>query len=138
MKSEFVKYVHENSHVTNTQNKNFVRVNAHKNLTLVGLKLIKQKLVKCVEGNLIGKDIQKLKRVQKVVALSLDTEVDVYDIEVEKDHCYFANGILVSNSHYSDAFCYTCQAINHLETITGRPDALAKHRAAVESRIGRV
>lgn len=43
-----------------------------------------------------------------------------------------------SSSHFADSFCYMCQAINHLETISGKPDALAKHRAAVDSRIGRV
>jgi hypothetical protein len=42
------------------------------------------------------------------------------------------------DDHHADAFQYMCMAVNHLETITGRPDALAKHRAAVESRIGRV
>jgi hypothetical protein len=43
-----------------------------------------------------------------------------------------------SSSHFADSFCYMCQAVNHLETVSGRPDALAKHKAAVESRIGRV
>jgi hypothetical protein len=39
------------------------------------------------------------------VTINLPTTQEVYDIEVEDDHCYFANGFLVSNS---DAMRYLC------------------------------
>jgi len=37
-------------------------------------------------------------RVLRVVPLRLPTTQKVYDFEVDKDHCYYANSILVSNS----------------------------------------
>lgn len=47
----------------------------------------------------------------------------VYDFEVEHDHCYYANGILVSNS---DAFRYLCAGIDRLSGSAQAPaDAAA-------------
>lgn len=37
-------------------------------------------------------------RVQSIVGCSYPEKREVFDIEVEKDHCYYANGLLVSNS----------------------------------------
>jgi len=40
--------------------------------------------------------------------------------------------------HYADAFRYVCQAVGHLETVTGYKGALEKHKKIVESRHRRV
>ena len=45
--------------------------------------------------------------VLKNVTINLQTTQKVYDIEVDDDHCYYANGILVSNS---DAWRYMALA----------------------------
>jgi hypothetical protein len=49
-----------------------------------------------------GINTQKGKRVKKIVQMSCKS-VPVYDLTVDIDHCYYANGVLVSNS---DAFRY--------------------------------
>jgi hypothetical protein len=36
----------------------------------------------------------------------LDRRTDVYDLEVDGAHCFFANGVLVHNCH--DALQYVC------------------------------
>lgn len=50
---------------------------------------------------LIG--IRQHKPVRVVAVEPLASEIEVYDLTVEHDHCYYANGVLVSNS---DAFGY--------------------------------
>jgi len=55
-----------------------------------------------LEQNIAGK-IVELKR--------LDSEQKVYDLTVEFDHCFIANGILTSNSHPADGFAYGCQVL---------------------------
>ncbi len=59
----------------------------------------------------------------------LDEEVPVYDLTVETDHCYYANGILVSNS---DAMGYASLVYARLR---GEPDAeesdLESHRSLI-------
>lgn len=43
----------------------------------------------------------------RIAALkTFDADTKVYDLTIEKDHCFIANGILTSNSHASEAFCY--------------------------------
>jgi len=57
-----------------------------------------------VGKNLTAINTQKKQRVQKIVQLPYQKNgVTVYDIEVEGDNCYYANGFLVSNC---DAFRY--------------------------------
>ena len=46
--------------------------------------------------------------VLKIVRQSYPATQKVYDFEVEKDHCYYANGVLVTNS---DAFRYLAIAV---------------------------
>jgi len=92
------------------------------------------KPAKSAEKNSTERDILKSGHVLKVVELNLDTEVDVYDLEVECDHCYFANGILVSNSNYADCFQYCCSAVTHVEAVGDMKGALQKHKEIVENR----
>lgn len=49
-------------------------------------------------------------RVEKIVELNWLEEREVFDIEVEDDHCYYANGLLVSNS---DAMRYLCVGLDY-------------------------
>lgn len=58
---------------------------------------------------------EKKEHVAKIVPLSFSSKQKVYDIEVEKDHCYFANGLLVSNS---DAFRYLAVGLKGMESTT--------------------
>jgi hypothetical protein len=134
---KFVKYV-KSLISPNGKIHECVQGHVEQNLDEIQEKTTKSERVLYAKKNLSVVGLENKRHVQECVELLSDTEINVYDLEVEKDHCYFANGILVSNSHYSDAMLYAMQAVNHIETITGRPDALAKHRAAVESRIGRV
>jgi hypothetical protein len=46
-------------------------------------------------------------------------EVPVYDLTVRKDHCYYANGVLVSNS---DAFGLLCVVVEDLFVKPKRQD----------------
>ena len=84
--------------------------------------------------NLSVSNIASKGTVLGVAELYSDIEIEVYDLEVEIDHCYFANGILVSNSHYADAFQYAMQAVTHIETVSSMKGALEKHKAVVEKR----
>jgi hypothetical protein len=96
------------------------------------------KHVKYAEKNSIENTIQRLGHVREVVELNLDIKVEVYDIEVEDDHCYFANGFLVSNSDYGDSFQYLAQAVKHLELTGDNKGALERHKIATEGRARRV
>jgi len=98
----------------------------------------KQERVKFAKKSLNVENIEKNARVLEVAELSLDTEIEVYDIEVEDDHCYFANGILVSNSNYADSFIYAMQAVNHLETAVSMKGALQRHKEVVDNRRFRI
>lgn len=50
-------------------------------------------------------------RVVRIVPLNYEAKSkDVYDLTVENDHCYYAEGILVSNSHPADSFRHLAQA----------------------------
>jgi len=72
-----------------------------KRLGRIGKHVLKS--VSCVVKNtkhIIHQDQNIAQRVVKVELVSLKNE-PVYDLTVKKDHCYFANGFLVSNS---DAF----------------------------------
>lgn len=87
-----------------------------------------------VSKNLFAINIPKKEHALNLVELCLDIERDVYDLTVEKDNCYFANGFLVSNSNHADSFQYMCQAVSYLETVTSMSGALEKHRKVVENR----
>lgn len=43
-----------------------------------------------------------------------------------------------TSEHYADAFRYTCQAVSHLETVSGMQGSLYKHELAVAMRSKRV
>lgn len=48
-------------------------------------------------------------------------ERPVYDMTVEHDHCFIANGILTSNSHFGDGFAYGCQVMQGL-SVAAKPE----------------
>ena len=98
------------------------------------VKITKKDIAKYVMKNLFVIDMIQKSPVLQVVEQCLDIEKEVYDLTIESDHCYFANGFLVSNSNYADCFQYLCQAVSHLETANNMGGALEKHRKAVESR----
>jgi len=51
-------------------------------------------------------------RVVRVVQLNCEAKPrDVYDLTVKDDHCYYANGLLVSNSHPADSFRYMTKSL---------------------------
>jgi len=94
--------------------KNSVLQNAEPNSVTSTESTMKRETVVSVPKNLFAINTQKLERVEKVVHLSPSQGQKVYDIEVEDDHCYYANGILVSNS---DALRYACIAIKtHIDS----------------------
>lgn len=64
--------------------------------------------VKSATLNFLAINIKNKEHVLQVVLENLEDPIEVYDFEVEGDHCYYANGILVSNS---DAFRYACVGI---------------------------
>jgi hypothetical protein len=67
-------------------------------------KTLRSELVLFVKKYLNEINILKQERVVKIVRISCKAEPKaVYDLTVEIDHCYYANGLLVSNS---DAFRY--------------------------------
>ena len=66
--------------------------------------MMKKDLVRSANPYSSAINTLKNQRVQEVVPLNLRSGPEmVYDIEVEDDHCYYANGLLVSNC---DAFRY--------------------------------
>ena len=54
--------------------------------------------VRCAESHLSKTNMSSEERVQKIVGCNYPEKRKVFDIEVEYDHCYYANGLLVSNS----------------------------------------
>lgn len=62
-------------------------------------------------------------RVLKIVPIKCNLGQKVYDFEVEGDHCYYANGILVSNS---DAFRYLVNGLSYITNTVGTKDRLIK------------
>ena len=88
----------------------------------------------CANENLSATDIQSKNYVQSNALLKPVGLQDVYDLEVEIDHCYFANGILVSNSNYADSWQYLAHAMQHLSAASGKGDMMSKHKDAVALR----
>jgi hypothetical protein len=87
-----------------------------------------------VDQNSNATNTPKEKPVVHVVGQCLDTEVEVYDFSVIDDNCYYANGILVSNSNHADAFRYMCHAITKIETVSNMGGSLKRHQDAVSRR----
>lgn len=69
---------------------------------------LKKENVLSVLENSNAKDTTSPLLVVNSVPMNPHQEPDVYDFEVEDDHCYYANGILVSNS---DALRYLSLAV---------------------------
>ena len=72
-----------------------------------------------------------------------EEEIDVYDIEVEENHNYFANGILVSNCHHlvspTSGFLYdkTLNAIMKIG-LSATPFSASEDSILVEERTGKI
>lgn len=91
--------------------RNFVQTNVKPKPDICHMSMMKQELAPFVEKDLAVTNIRKEEHVQELVPLKLREEQKVFDIEVEDDHCYFANNILVSNS---DAFRYLVQSLGYI------------------------
>jgi hypothetical protein len=98
----------------------------------------KQENAKYVLKNFQSIDFLQKEHAHLVVEQCSAIEREVYDLTIKDDHCYFANGFLVSNSNYGDALQYTCQAVGHLETVGSLSGAKEKHKLVVENRTKRV
>lgn len=68
---------------------------------------------------------EKKERVQNLARENYVDPIDVYDITVEEDHCYYANGILVSNS---DSFRYLAVGLEHVGGKRLTPEQVRKMR----------
>lgn len=130
---ELVKYVAKNIHL-NGKDQECVQMHVEQNLEEEQVRTTKKEYVQYVEKNLNVLNTRKLKHVLGNVEQYLGTEIDVYDLEIERDHCYFANGLLVSNSNAADAFQYVCSAVDNIEKVSSSSGALDKHKRATESR----
>lgn len=83
-----------------------------------------QEVVSTAPKNFDVTSMQKLSRVQRIVPLNLQTSQKVYDFRVHRDHCYYANGILVSNS---DSLRYSCVSIKN--DLCGSADTMNDEKA---------
>ena len=129
----FVKYAEQNiNHLG--QSLNDVQMSVGQNIGEFQESTTKRDSASSVRKNLSVTSMQKRKHVLEVVPLFLDSKIEVYDIEVEGDNCYFANTILVSNSNYADAFRYSMQGVTHVETLDVHSGALEKHKKVVDNR----
>ena len=79
----------------------FVVESAKQKIDTLCLSLGKREPVLSVQTNTKSENIPSQERVASLAPLLFREEQKVYDFEVEDDHCYYANGLLVSNS---DAF----------------------------------
>lgn len=75
-------------------------------------KTILARYVRYVKKLILKTNTKNQELVLEVVPINLEQSQKVYDIEVEGDHCYYANGLLVSNS---DAFRYLAVGLKGLE-----------------------
>lgn len=117
-KNILVKYITRNS----------VQIHVKPNHDIYQESIMKKGLAKSVTiiSNVIN--ILSKEHVVKIVPLNLQCKQKVYDFEVEDDHCYYANGILVSNS---DAFRYCAMARIHYgkgSSIKVTPDSIKDMR----------
>ena len=104
----YANYVKNHLKVKSTI-RNFVRIIANNVIdTFKGL-ITKLESVVNATLNLKLINMHSKKHALKVVPLNLQLPVVVYDLEVEEDHCYYANGFLVSNS---DALRYLAIGID--------------------------
>ena len=76
---------------------NIAQTNVFKTQSIKKKDILKEEIVYTAEKNSASKNKTQPNAVQEVVLLSLCGEIDVYDLKVQKDHCYYANDILVSN-----------------------------------------
>lgn len=80
-----------------TSAENTVQTNAFKTQSIKRKDILKEEIVYFVKRNSASKSKTQPNAVQEVVLLTLCGEIDVYDLKVQKDHCYYVNDILVSN-----------------------------------------
>jgi intein/homing endonuclease len=87
---------------------NIVPLNANKNNVLNLIKIVKNVYASFVEMLFRLINGKPRSHVLKLAPHKDKCLQKVYDLEVEHDHCYYANGVLVSNS---DAFRYAAMGI---------------------------
>lgn len=103
-----VKFVEKKKKHHTLHRQNYVHQNVEQNDVLKVALTTLNDCVLFVLKNLKSISIKNKEHVQEIVVQHLDEPIDVYDFEVEHDHCYYANGLLVSNS---DAFRYAIAGV---------------------------
>ena len=99
--------------------KNTAQMDVKQKLDINQELITKKENVKSVKKYLSVINMLSKERVLNVAPLNLQTTQKVYDFEVETDHCYYANGILVSNS---DAARYLAIAVKRFVDAKDGPD----------------
>jgi len=102
--------------------KSFAQMDANKRVEIDQVLTMKEEFALTARNLLNAISINSQEAVVKNVVVNTTQETEVYDLEVEKDHCYFANNILVSNC---DAFRYLVLA---LERLSGPSITMTKER----------
>lgn len=92
--------------------KDFVQINAKQDIDTSQESIINKENAKYVTKSLHVTNMSLKERVVRNVTINLPITQKVYDIEVEDDHCYYANGFLVSNS---DAMRYLCAGYQKIQ-----------------------
>ncbi len=123
-----VLFVVKNMKLLFRRSQSFVEIIANQSTEEIQESITPTETAKYVQKNSKLTNILPYGRVQSLVPLNLLEEQDVYDLEVEDDHCYYANGILVSNS---DSMRYAALSLDIIRRKSH--DYLDKHRKAVES-----
>ena len=84
----------------------------------IGLTLKKGIVLFAIKSLNVIDMLLKKHAVKNVRTFQPDTPREVYDIEVEHDHCYYIDGSLVSNSHACDALRYLCLSLPKLRNVS--------------------
>ena len=111
----FVKYVTRKLKLLIQVEKQCVPEIVKPNKEILKASTTKKDFVKYVTQDSSLTNTERKEHVVSIVPLNYLNAQYVYDIEVEHDHCYYANGILVSNS---DAFRYLAVGLKGLEIST--------------------
>jgi intein/homing endonuclease len=113
----FVKYVTRKLKLLIQVEKQCVPEIVKPNKEILKASITNKDFVKYVTQDSSLTNTERKEHVVSIVPLNYLNARYVYDIEVEHDHCYYANGILVSNS---DAFRYLAIGLKAIEKRDGR------------------
>ena len=106
----------------------YVLINVRQKKDIYQKLIQKKENVKYAIRNLNVINIEQKEHVIKIVPFYSQITQKVYDFEVEDDHCYYANGILVSNS---DAFRYLSVSLIRAKTREDEEKEYKRHLQAL-------